>query len=83
MTTRSPSYEHLLRSAGFHDIVSVDLTDGFLDRLKKWLRYGREHEEELAAAYPEFGTLLEERFAARTVVREGLLQRALYVAQRP
>lgn len=81
VTTRSPSYVHLLRSAGFRDVGAIDVTEDFLSRLRDWLRYAGDHEDELVAAQPDFSTSLEQRFASRGAVEAGLLRRSLLFAR--
>jgi hypothetical protein len=78
------TYSSLLRSAGFVEIVEVDVTAAYLDTARAWLRHGQRFEAELAAQPPgSFADRLARRRVAIPAIEAGLLRRSLFVATRP
>jgi hypothetical protein len=83
VSTRSPSYRHLLRSAGFVEVEQTDVTAEYRTVQRRWLDHARSMEEELAAveAPGAFAERIEEQLATRTALDEDLLRRSLFVAR--
>lgn len=82
VATRSPSYAHLLRSAGFVDVGRTDVTANYRELLHRWMRHALAMEDELAEAEQGFDERIEEQAASRAAVDDGLLRRSLFVARR-
>jgi hypothetical protein len=74
----------LLEAAGFTSIRVIDVTEGFLQTARAWLRHTAELDVELRST---IGDAVDEQQAARkamiTGVEERLLSRALFVGFRP
>lgn len=82
VATRSPSYVHLLRSAGFVDVGRTDVTADYRELQRRWMRYALEMEDELAEVEQGFAQRIEEQAGSRAAVEDGLLRRSLFVARR-
>jgi hypothetical protein len=77
-------YPALLRAAGFHDIVEVDLTADYLTTARAWHRHTLSYQTELAALRPgEIAERLARRRTAIAAIEAGLLRRSLFLAHRP
>ncbi len=90
--TRSPGVtswrrEHpeLLHTAGFSNVEEIDVTDEYLRVTQAWLDARERHADELAEVEGEvdFAGRIKENRASVAALGDGLLRRALFVAQRP
>ena len=78
------TYPSLLRSAGFIEIDTVDLTAEYLATQRRWLAATLRHDESLRAALGDDGVEEGIQRRRRTVdaIEAGLLLRTLYTATR-
>lgn len=78
------SYPGLLRSAGFTDIVAMDLTSEYRSTQQRWIDASQRHEEGLRKIVGDVD--YEDRAAGRRqtaqAIDDGLLARILYTATR-
>lgn len=83
--TRRLDYRALLRSAGFVEVVQIDVTATYAATHRAWLRYVHAFRAELAAA--ESPEAVDADLARRTttldLIEHGVLRRSLLLAQRP
>ena len=74
----------LLRSAGFDDIVELDLTEEFLRVARAWGEARRRHAEALKAAEgADFDVRMRDNRTRVRAIEAGLQRRSLFVARRP
>lgn len=78
-------HPELLRTAGFTNIEEIDLTGEFLRISQAWLESRERHAEELAEVEGEadLRERLKENKATVAALRDGLLRRSLFLAERP
>lgn len=78
------SYHSLLRSAGFVDIVSIDVTDAYRATLEAWSTETERRRDAVVAVMGEddFAERQSRRAGAMAAVDSGVLHRSLYVARR-
>lgn len=78
-------YSHLLKDAGFKDIVRIDLTENLIQLAKKWVKAVKNNKVTL---YKELGAnetegLLADFRTAWVLANRGYIGRALFIAQKP
>ncbi len=75
----------MLSASGFSTVEEIDLTDEFLRVAQAWLEARERHADELAEVegQADFDQRLKENKASVAALRDGLLRRSLFVAQRP
>jgi hypothetical protein len=75
----------LVAAAGFIEVDEIDVTEEFLETVRRWLLFSREFEPGLRAAVGD--DAFDEQMADRTdmveAIESGLLKRALLVAVTP
>jgi hypothetical protein len=78
------THRRLLRSAGFGDIIELDVTPTFRDTAAAWLAESGAHAYELARLEPPgaFQQRQADRRALLAAIDAGLLRRALLFARR-
>ena len=78
------SYHSLLRSAGFVDIVSTDVTSAYRATLEAWSTETERRRDEVVAVMGEddLAERQSRRAGAMAAVDSGILHRSLYVARR-
>jgi hypothetical protein len=80
----SSEQAELLGAAGFDHVLVIDVTQDFLETIRRWLLHASELELGLRSALGD--TLFDEQQADRkdmvAAVEEGLLSRALFVGTR-
>jgi hypothetical protein len=78
------NHRRLLRSAGFGDIIELDVTPAFRDTAAAWLAESEAHTDELARLEPSgaFQQRQADRRALLAAIDAGLLRRALLFARR-
>jgi hypothetical protein len=76
-------HQRLLRAAGFHDIIELDVTPGFAATAAAWLAETEPHAAELARLEPPgaFEQRPADRRSMLAAIRDGLLRRALLLAR--
>ena len=78
------SQTELLRSAGFDDIVELDLTEEFLGTARAWGEARRRHVEALRAVEgADFDVRLKENRIRVRAIESGFIRRSLFVACSP
>lgn len=84
VATRSPSYRHLIASAGFTDVEQIDVTPAYRVAQRTWLRCALELKKQLAPTEPpgRFAERIEEQALTRAALNDGLLYRSLLVGRR-
>lgn len=79
------TYQSLLSSAGFTDIVASDVTSNYRATLQRWVDATQSRQVEMRRVMGE--EALDERLADRSralqAIDDGLLKRFQYVARRP
>ena len=77
-------HHRLLRAAGFHDILEIDVTPAFAATAAAWLAETERHAEELARLEPPgaFEQRQADRRSMLAAIHAGLLCRALLLARR-
>jgi hypothetical protein len=78
------NYRSLLRSAGFAEVIEVDVTSAFRTTAAAWLAESEAHADELARLEPPgaFKQRLADRRATSAAIDDGLLRRVLVLAGR-
>ncbi len=85
VTSWRREHPELLNASGFSNVEETDLTDEFLRVAQAWLKARERHADELAEVegQTEFAQRLKETRASVAALRDGLLRRSLFVAERP
>ena len=75
----------LLSASGFSNVEEIDLTDEFLRVAQAWLKARERHADELTEVdgQADFAHRLKESKTTVSALRDGLLRRSLFVAERP
>ena len=79
------SYPSLLSSAGFSDIVTVDVTGRYRDTQQRWIDATVRHEAELRRTIGDemYEDRIVDRRGSLAAIDDGILVRRLYSARRP
>ncbi len=85
VTSWRREHPELLHAAGFSNVEEIDVTDEYLRVTQAWLKARERHADELSEAegQTDFAQKLKENKASIAALRDGLLRRALFVAERP
>ncbi len=85
VTSWRREHPELLSAAGFSNVEEIDVTDEYLRVTQAWLDARERHADELAEVEGEvdFAGRITENRASVAALRDGLLRRSLFVAQRP
>ena len=85
VTSWRRQHPELLRASGFSNVEEIDLTDEFLRVAQAWLEARERHADELTEVegQADFTQKLAENKTSVAALRDGLLRRSLFVAERP
>ncbi len=85
VTSWRREHPELLSASGFRNVEEIDLTDEFLRVAQAWLEARERHADELSEVegQADFAQRLKENKTSVAALRDGLLRRSLFVAQRP
>ncbi len=85
VTSWRREHPELLSASGFSNVEEIDLTDEFLRVAQAWLEARERHADELTEVegQADFAQRLKENKISVAALRDGLLRRSLFVAQRP
>ena len=85
VTSWRREHPELLDAAGFSNVEEIDVTDEYLRVTQAWLDARERHADKLAEVEGEvdFAGRIKENRASVAALLDGLLRRALFVAERP